>query len=463
MIWIVFGLILLVVATLLLYPFFFADKSTKSDQEMGLELYKTQLEELEKDVLDGITNEEAAAPIRLEIQRRILRSSRQAGQSKTLYSSNQFIMAGFVFVALIAGSFGLYWELGSPELPSQPLASRDIDGEKEKMVGDGQDMQLLITRLSERLQEQPDNLDGWVLLARSLSRMRKYEQAANTFLQATKIEPNDPNLYIGAGENFYFLADRFISSASLSAFQKAEEIAPGHPGVRFYMALYDLQSGREDVALKSWIDLYKESDPNDAFIPVLKGQITQLAGKLGQDVSGLFEQEAPASSQGLPALSREDREMAAEMSAADRQDMIKSMVARLAERMEEEPDFEGLMRLGRSYGTLGDLEKSAETYGKAAALKTDDPMPLVMQALALVQGAPREAPPPKEAIEIYKKVLTMDDTIAEAHWYVGLDAAIGDRKEEALSHWQKILPLVPVESPLHQNVTNAIKSLSEGS
>ncbi|WP_415774790.1 c-type cytochrome biogenesis protein CcmI [Sneathiella sp. P13V-1] len=462
MIWVVLAVISLVAAAFLVYPFFFGNKDAKGDQELGLELYKTQLQELEKDVKDGVTSEEAAAPIRLEIQRRILRTSRLESGSQKLISSNQIALAGFVFVVLLVGSFGLYWDLGSPNLPAKPLASRDLDAEREQLVGDGQDMQVLVKRLAERLQEQPDNLDGWVLLARSLSRMGRYEDAANTFLQATKLEPNDPNLYIGAGENFYFLADRFISEASLSAFKKAEDIAPRHPGVRFYMALYELQSGREDMALQLWIDLYKDSDPSDAFIPVLKGQITQLADKLGQDVAGLFEQEA-APSTGMPALSREDREMAAEMSAADRQDMIKSMVARLAERMEEEPEFDGLMRLGRSYGTLGELQKSAVAYGKAAELKPTDPMPLIMQALALVQDAPREAPPPQEAIQIYKKVLAMDDTIAEAHWYVGLDAAIGGRKEEALSHWQKILPLVPVESPLHKNVTNAIKSLSEGS
>ena len=52
--------------------------------------------------------------------------------------------------------------MGSPEVPSSPLAARDIEAEKRQFAG--RNLDTLVKRLAERLQEQPDNLDGWVLL-----------------------------------------------------------------------------------------------------------------------------------------------------------------------------------------------------------------------------------------------------------------------------------------------------------
>ncbi|MBO6825169.1 MAG: c-type cytochrome biogenesis protein CcmI [Sneathiella sp.] len=459
MIWFVFGLILLISAAILLYPFFFGNKEEANENELGLSLYKSQLEELERDVANGVTTEEAAQQIRLEIQRRILKTSRQGTEEKRRSIGLSKLTLVAILVTLVGGSAALYLELGSPDLPAKPLALRDIEAEKREMAGNTENLENLVKRLAERLQEQPENVDGWVLLGRTLNRMGRFEAAANTFLQATKIEPDDVDLYVGAGESFYYHAKGNVSADSLAAFKKAEDLAPDHPGVRFYLALHKAESGDEKGALEGWLSLYADSEPTEPYMPTLRERISLLAEKLEMDVEAqLAGKELPEDSMRGP--SREDREAAAEMSAADRQEMIEGMVAGLAERMAESPEFDGLMRLGQSYSTMGQYEKSADAYGRAAELKPDASMPLIMQALAIVQGAPEESPPPKPAIEIYKKVLTLDDSVAEAHWYVGLDAAIAKDKETALRHWRQILALVPPESPLYRNVEEAIKSLS---
>ena len=460
MIWFVFGLILVIAAAILAYPFFFGNDGVEDEQELGVNLYKAQLAELEQDVADGITTEDAAKQIRLEIQRRILKQSRQDKVARKTNTTRQTMTLVAVLLVLVGGSAALYLDLGSPTLPSKPLALRDINAEKQKLAGDTQNLENLVKRLADRLQEQPENVDGWVLLGRTLNRMGRYEEAANTFLQATKIEPGDVDLYVGAGESFYYHAKGNVSADALAAFKKAEDLAPDHPGVRFYLALHKAENGDDQGALDGWLALYADSDPSEAYMPTLQKRIASLAEKLNVDVSEQLAAKAIPEGK-VPALSREDRQMAAEMSAADRQEMIKGMVAGLAERMADAPEFEGLMRLGRSYSTLGEFEKSADAYGRAAEMKPETSKPLVLQALAIIQGTPKDTPPPKAAIDVYKKVLTLDNSVAEAHWYVGLDAAVNGDKGRALDHWRQILTLVPEESPLYQNVEGAIKSLSE--
>lgn len=70
-----------------------------------------------------------------------------------------------------------------------------------------------------------------------------------------------------------------------------------------------------------------------------------------------------------PGPTAQDVAAAQDMSANDRQAMIRSMVARLAERLQSEPnDLEGWMRLGRAYGVLGERDKAIDAYEHADRL-----------------------------------------------------------------------------------------------
>ena len=62
------------------------------------------------------------------------------------------------------------------------------------------------------------------------------------------------------------------------------------------------------------------------------------------------------------------------MAPEDRQAMIRSMVAGLAERLKENPDDQdGWIRLIRSYTVLGDREAAARALGDARAAFAGDP------------------------------------------------------------------------------------------
>ena len=56
------------------------------------------------------------------------------------------------------------------------------------------------------------------------------------------------------------------------------------------------------------------------------------------------------------------------MSAEDRAAFIRSMVARLAERLEAEPgDFQGWLRLAQAYGVLGEADRAKTALARAEA------------------------------------------------------------------------------------------------
>ncbi|MBL4908032.1 MAG: c-type cytochrome biogenesis protein CcmI [Sneathiella sp.] len=458
MIWLILTLISLVALAILAYPLFSSKLHGISRSEGGLSVYTHQLKELEADVVRGVLTEMDAEPVKLEIQRRLLLVSKQDQRDQKSSKRRLPGVAVSVLIAVPLATFALYWFLGSPDLVSKPLASRDIEQEKTALVG--RDLGDLVKRLTARLAEDPRNLDGWILLARTLSRMGRYHDAATTYLQATTIAGEDADLYVGAGENFYFQAEGVISEASLEAFSKAFEIDSQHPGARYYLALRDAQIGNEEKALESWIALYTDSDPNAAFMRIVRGRIQEMANDLGRDVTLLLASK-PLPQSPQPGPSSEEIKAASNMSVADRQAMIQNMVTRLATRMEETPEFDGLMRLGQVYGTLRQFDKSADAYGLAANLQQDNPAPLSLQAFAFIQTAEEGAPPPDAAVALYQRVLKMNDKDPEALWYLGISEARANNRQTALKHWNKLLSLAPEDSQLRENVSRAINALSQ--
>jgi cytochrome c-type biogenesis protein CcmH len=248
-----------------------------------------------------------------------------------------------------------------------------------------------------------------------------------------------------------------VSDAALQNFKKAYALDPLHPGARYYLAVHDAQNNKLADALDKWINLYQDSEADAPFMPLLSERIKRSAEELDRNVTQILDQKQPTTN--APGPSREDMQAAAEMTAADRREMIENMVAGLAERMQASPEFDGLMRLGKAYATQQKFTLSADAYERAAQLQPDNVDPLVLQALSLVRGNDSKEPP-QIAIDVYRKVLALDDTVAEAHWYIGVSEAISGNTEQARSHWQRMLDLIPPDSTLYTNVTNAIKSLS---
>jgi cytochrome c-type biogenesis protein CcmH/NrfG len=81
---------------------------------------------------------------------------------------------------------------------------------------------------------------------------------------------------------------------------------------------------------------------------------------------------------------------AARMTPEQRQAMIRSMVASLAARLKAEPDdLAGWMRLGRSYGVLGEHAKAVEAFEHAQKLAPQDPDVLVGLGQARAEAGDR--------------------------------------------------------------------------
>ncbi len=457
---VVFGVMTAFALALLVPPLLRRPADNAPRVAYDLEIYRDQLREIERDVGRGLIDGGQAASARTEVERRILAAAPadQVAPSRSAPGGPVLAVAFVLLIALPLGAGSLYLWLGAPDLEGQSFATRERPGPSPDPSAAGMDLETAAKRLAERLQSEPDDIEGWMMLGRTYGVLERYEEAVFALRRATALSGGDPAVAALLGEHQVFATDGLVSPDAIETFETVIAADPDQPMARFYLGLAEAQAGDMRAALDGWVALARDSPRDAPWLPVLRARIEEVAGTLGVDVAGLLP-EAPAVA---PGPTGDDIEAAGDMSAEDRQEMIRSMVARLAARLEDEPDdLEGWMRLGRSYGVLGEAAPARDAFARAAALAPTDARVLGDYAAAIVAAEADGAPVPDGGVAVLRRLLALDGDSTTALWYLGRAEAERGNAVEARVLWRRLRTLLPADSPDHAAVGEAIDSLGQ--
>lgn len=406
-------------------------------------VYRDQLAELDRDVARGLLTEAEVTASRLEIQRRLLAAARVTPRSASVNASP---ILGLVVIAMVSvGSISLYTVLSAPLI--QPDPGADQRAEVERMVA----------RIRERLAEDPRNAEGWRLLGRTTSALGDWNAAIEAYQRALNLGDSTADTKAALGEVLVARANGTVIPAARQAFLEALSVEPGHGMSRYYLALAAGQDGKPLDGIEALRALAAEI-PTDSPVRVeIARQVAALAAQAGIAPPALSSSAEPAPA---PGPDQATIEAAANLPAADRAQMIRAMVARLAERLEANPDdVEGWLRLGRSRMVLGEKEAAADALERAATLRPGD-VSIPLQAVeALLTGLTVTDPLPPRAIAILHRIEAVRPNEPAVLWYLGLVAAREGRKSDALSYWLRLRDVLPAGHPDTDMVRSAIQAL----
>jgi cytochrome c-type biogenesis protein CcmH len=424
-----------------------------------LAVYRDQLAEVERDLARGVLTPEAAEAARTEIERRILAAAdapaRMAGPAPAgrgaVPRRLPKMLAGTIAVVLPLLALGVYVQLGAPGLPGAPVA--------ERPVATDSDMAVLVDQLAQRMAERPDDVRGWLLLARSYGSLGRYQDSATAYAAAIAHGAEGAEVQSAYGEALTAAANGQITVAAKMAFDAAVAQDPGEPRARFYLALAKAQAGKLDEALADWVTLEAQAPADAPWRGAVTAQIEQAAAELGLDAVALPGRVAlaPPPEPAEPSLdesggesgpSATDMATAADMTPEERDAFIRSMVASLAARLETTPDdLEGWLRLARAYGVLGEAEMAQDAWARAAALAPDNVEVLLGYAQAIRDASVEEAPLPPEFAATVAKARAIDPENPLGLYLGGLAESAAGNTEAARGLWEKLRALLPEGSP----------------
>ena len=393
MIWIIAGMLSVIIAGVLALPLIRGVRTVDDRAEYDLRVYKDQLRELDRDASRGVIGEAEATAARIEIQRRILAAD-DARQQALPPGTAARTMLGFFILAAPVSAMVMYGMTGNPGVPDFPYAERDIPQtatttnhpETANNAAETASIEAMVASLLARLDSEPNDVDGWILLARSFVTLERYAEAAEAYGKTLPLTNNAPELVADFAETLVMANGGEVVEQARDSFANVLRADAANPKARFYLGMYSAQTGDIERALQQWVDLVTIGPPGAPWISAVRGQIEKAASELGVSPAELTPSEealaiASRTPQHLPDLgesplgqsvapgpSEEDVNAASEMTTEDRNAMIQSMVQQLADRLESNPnDRDGWLRLERAYTVLGQSEKAAKAKARAAA------------------------------------------------------------------------------------------------
>ncbi len=372
MVWAVFAVLTALAALSVLVPMARAGRS-RGVSEAGLSapdaaIYADQLAELERDVTRGAISGREAEAARAEIGRRLLRASQRPQQAAPPRRWRLIAAASLAIVGLPLLAVSLYGGFGAPTLPDLPLASRQSE------PIDGQNLEALVARVEGHLTQNPDDGQGWAVLAPVYLRAGRYGDAAAAFSNAIRTNGASADLEAGLGEALTGDAGGVITADARAAFERARSLDPEAIRPRFFLALALGQDGRTADAQAAWQAIIDSASGNEPWLPVARTQLATLTGSREAPPAAASAPSADpaAPTSDAPGPDAAEVEAAAEMTPEERAAMIGNMVEGLSARLASEGGtVDDWLRLVRSYVVLGRTDEARTALAAARAAHPD--------------------------------------------------------------------------------------------
>jgi len=136
----------------------------------------------------------------------------------------------------------------------------------------------MVDQLAERLQENPDDLEGWLRLGRSRLQLEQVQEAKAAFKRAVDLKPKDPAILteyassiLSASKNPQIVGDEMAA-----VLKRIQAVDPDDGNVLWYLGLREKQQGRPDGARKIWSTLLAKLTPDTVPWARLKAQLDGL-------------------------------------------------------------------------------------------------------------------------------------------------------------------------------------------
>ncbi|MEO1491484.1 MAG: c-type cytochrome biogenesis protein CcmI [Pseudomonadota bacterium] len=443
-------------AVLLVRPLISGRKDAEGEDIANTQVFRDQLDEVERDLDRGTITAAEAEGARVEVSRRLLAAAKRAEAQAAISPAPQGhsgMVAGLALIGTPALAAALYFGVGAPGVPDQPLAERratlaqsgTIDGQTVQLpvnhptparpsqaeaeeriareappapqsAGDDEYVEL-VESLEKMLETRPDDQEGHRLLANGYMRLGRWQDAWRTYEKLLGLIEGVPNaeIYATMAEAMVLAAGGYVSPEAERAIGKALEIDPTLPLARYYAGLALRQSGNLDDAITMWQGLRDDSGPDAPYLEWLDMMLAEtIEARDGTPPAG---PQLAQDSTGGPT--QEDIEAAQGMSASEQAEMIEGMVQGLADRLLTEGGPPNKWaQLMASYIQLQRLDEAQKIFDLALQAYPDGPAADMLKSVAgdlgLAGGTTADAPATAESGGMGMPALTQDDIQAVA-------------------------------------------------
>ena len=270
-------LLIVVVSAFILPPLWLGIRTpkTRADRkEANLAIFRDQLAELNREKDEGSLAEADFDQARHELQRRLLEEVEPADTATAVTRGPSRKTAIAILLLLpVLGLLG-YTILGNPKAldPLQTMSEQpQVTPEK---------INEMVAGLAEKMKSHPEDMQGWLMLARSYKSLGRYSDAVQAYSNAENAINDNPDQLASYAEAIAMANGKGISGKALQLVERALKINPNHGHSLFLAGAAAMEAGDNKKGLAYWEPLLEQVEPGSDIDQMLRSGIEKMkAGK----------------------------------------------------------------------------------------------------------------------------------------------------------------------------------------
>lgn len=293
--WLV-AVLLIAAALLFLLPPLIQKGQTKDAlkrDELNVTIFKDQLAELESDLAAGVVTQEQYEVARHDLERNFIQDTEQDEDQSATQVDRIIGRSAAVVIAVVIPILAvtLYNTLGSGESGLHP---EDAQPQVQAEGHEGT-LQEQVRKLQDHLQSNPEDKEGWVMLARSYYFLKQYGAAAETFARASNMQQDaNPELLADYADALAMANGRNMAGRPYELVKKALAIKPDLQKALWLAGTASYQANDYEAALGYWKRLLVLFPKGSENYVQMQRNIGEIQQKLGLPIDAEIQQAAAA-------------------------------------------------------------------------------------------------------------------------------------------------------------------------
>jgi cytochrome c-type biogenesis protein CcmH len=259
-------------------PLFKLEKTEDSGlDEQNINIARQRLTELKTQFETGAINESQYQEQYSELERVLNDDLGLSTQQTDGTATGRWLVAPLAAgIPLFAVS--LYLTFGNFE--AIEIAASDQPSSQQPQSAAPPDINAMVTGLEEKLKQQPDDAQGWLMLGRSYKHLQQFQKASDAFAQALRLLGGQPDLLLQYADVLAMANGGSLKGKPTEMIYKAIKQSPDHQTGLWLAGMAKAESGAYSEALQYWQRLKKVLPAGSESYQELMGLITKVEAQL---------------------------------------------------------------------------------------------------------------------------------------------------------------------------------------
>jgi len=256
--------LLIIIALVMILPSLLSRQAPEDldRKKINRAVYEKKVLELENDLSADLIDQEQYTIAKSDLERSLI-DDLEGHEEVVLKRSNKLLPI-FILLALPAIAVVTYLQLNNGLVSLSPeFAEQMAQQQAPQNMGNMPAIEDAIADLEKKLEQDPDNLEGWRMLGRSYLVSKRYSDSVNAYAKANELSNGaNPDVLVSYGEAKGFAANNTFDESSMQLFSKALKIDPNNERGLWYAGLAAYQLGNFNASV-DYLETLLQKVPND--------------------------------------------------------------------------------------------------------------------------------------------------------------------------------------------------------